>query len=51
MKKELYEITKQGKDYGKFATIVKEVKKDVYRVVTLDGFRTVCHIDEMEKVY
>lgn len=47
----LYEIIKRGKDYGKFATITKEIKKDTYRVTTLDGFRTVCHIDELVKVY
>lgn len=50
MKGRLVEITKEGKDYGKFGRVLKMVKTGYFRVETTDGYRTVCHISEMNKV-
>ena len=51
MKQKLYEITKQGKDYGKFCYVVKIISADRFRVTTIDGFRTVCSKSELREIY
>lgn len=46
----LVEIIKQGKDYGKFARVVKSLGNGNFRVVTTCGHRTVLNVNDMNKV-